>query len=311
PANTECWRPSQPTLNQRNLNRWKLRRLGLPAWGCLLALVLGLSDAAAQSKMHLKISGVPLVLQSYQAWTATTPWDKIEKFDAPNANRQTVELILQMQALKAGGVDPEIELISAPNLERALVEVEVGRVDLTAETMWDREINETVLFKTDAVLRDGDFQKGLYVMPGNDRALKATSLEDVHNLVGLTVATWAHDLDTLHDLGAKSIEKAPTSENMFLMLQKKRADFTLLEFSAKADLSTELAGVTLVPVPNCKVILRGSRSWVVSKASPHAQQIYDALVKGEKILRDQGRIERAFQESGFINGKVSTWKRLN
>ena len=126
----------------------------------------------------------------------------------------------------------------------------------------------------------------------------------------MTVGAWATDLKTIDAMKLKGVEKATTIENVFLMIQKQRADFTLTEFSANADLSVEVSGVKLVPVPNCKVAITGSRSWVVNRQSPNAQALLAALQKGLKILRSEGRIERALAESGFLNPKVSTWKRL-
>jgi hypothetical protein len=63
-------------------------------------------------------------------------------------------------------------------------------------------------------------------------------------------------------------------------------------------------------LPNCKVAIMGSRSWIVAKASPLADVILHALARGVKILRDNGTIARAYQESGFFNPRVADWKGL-
>jgi hypothetical protein len=114
----------------------------------------------------------------------------------------------------------------------------------------------------------------------------------------------------LSAMNLKDFETAITLENVFLMIDKKRADFTLVEFSSNADLGVELGGVKLVPVPNCKVVLDDSRSWIIAKKSPNAEAILAAFRKGLVNLRDSGRIERAMVESGFLNSKVSSWKQL-
>ena len=126
----------------------------------------------------------------------------------------------------------------------------------------------------------------------------------------MTVGSWALDAKTIEAMKLKGVEKAAKIENVFLMIDKQRADFTLGEFSANADLSVESNGVKLVPVPNCKVAIAGSRSWVVSKKSPNADALLAALQKGVKALRAESRIERALKESGFLNPKVVAWKRL-
>ena len=94
------------------------------------------------------------------------------------------------------------------------------------------------------------------------------------------------------------------------MLQRRRADFTLVEFAATADMSVTSNGIKLVPVPGCKVALSGSRSWIIAKNSPHAKPLAAALQRGVQVLRDEGRIERAFMESGFFHPKATRWKRL-
>src|SRR5581483_3840323 len=111
-------------------------------------------------------------------------------------------------------------------------------------------------------------------------------------------------------LQPSAVVKVATPEIVFASVQKQQADFTLAEFSSRADLANELAGVKLVPVPKCKVAIMGSRSWIVSKAAPEADAVHRALVGGTKALRANGTIERAYTESGFFNPRVADWKRL-
>jgi hypothetical protein len=65
-----------------------------------------------------------------------------------------------------------------------------------------------------------------------------------------------------------------------------------------------------VPVPNCKIALPESRSWVIAATSPHAALLSDALQAGIKNLRGEGRIKRAFEQSGFFNARTARWHRL-
>jgi hypothetical protein len=275
--------------------------------GCVLLLT-----STAEAKTHLKISANTLIAESFGKWTAEKPWEQIDHFTGPQANRPTIDLILELQALKAGGLDFDFELIAVPNYERAKIEVIQGNADLAAETIWDDEIsaNTASLLKTDPIIRSGEFEKGVYVLPTNEPLLKVKSLADLQPYVAATVSNWALDVKTVDAMKVKGHEKVGKLENVFLMIDKKRVDFTLQEFSANADFSIENSGVKLIPIPNCKVGLAGSRSWVVAKTSPHAKEIHEALVRGAKILRDDGRIEKAFKESGFFNAQVANWKRL-
>jgi methyl-accepting chemotaxis protein len=263
-------------------------------------------------RIHLKISANTLIADSFAQWTAETPLEQITRFDCPYANRPTVDFVLQLQALHAGGLDFEYELRVVPNYERAKIEVVQGYADLTAETIWNNEVaaNADTVLSTAPVIRDGEFEKGLYVLPTNARMLQVTSIEQLREFVGATVVSWPIDVRSLQAMGLKGVEKAFKEEGLFPLIQRRRADFTLAEFAATGDMSVTSGGIKLVPVPGCKVALTGSRSWIIAKHSPHAKTLADALQRGLQALRDEGRIERAFMESGFFHPKVARWKRL-
>ena len=274
----------------------------------------GLSRAAGDgtTRIHLKISVNTLIADSFAKWTAQTPLEQITRFDCPHANRPTVDFVLQLQALMASGLDFDYELRVVPNYERAKIEVLHGYADLTGETVWNNEIaaHTDILLSTAPVIRDGEFEKGLYVLPTNARMMQVTSLEQLREFVGATVISWPIDVRSLEAMGLKGVEKAFKEEGLFPLLQRRRADFTLVEFAATADMSVTSDGIKLVPVPGYKVALSGSRSWIIARNSPHAQALADALKRGVPALRDEGRIERAFMESGFFHPKVTRWKRL-
>jgi hypothetical protein len=269
--------------------------------------------SSLEAKTHLKIAvGDSRIEGGFNRWNAATPWEKIDHYESPDAIRPVIDLILELQALKAGGLDFDFELVLYPGYERSRLEAAQGHADLSAETIWDRELalygND--ILKTDPIIRVGEFEKGLYVLETNQAALKVQDIDGLKNFIGAIPAPWGLDVELLEQLHPKSTEKPGRIENVFFMLEKGRADFTLQEFSAKPDLSIENDGVRFVPIPNCKVAINDSRSWLVSKAAPNATEIFAALEKGVKVLRADGRIEKAFKESGFWNATAATWKRL-
>jgi hypothetical protein len=279
----------------------------------LVAGILGLCADVAAAKIHLKVTATAQVVESFTAWTKDSSYEKISHFDGAHANRPTVDLVLQLQALRAGGLDFDFEFSPQPNNARARLEVTQGNADITAETTWDYLIDQEQkdLLRTESVIRDGEFEKAIYVLPTNTKALQTKSLEDLQQLTGITVSSWDVDVRTLRALKLKGLELPAKSENVYGMLAKERADFTLLELSSLPDLSNESNGVRLIPIPGIKIALNGgSRAWIVSRASPNAEAIHTALVKGTKILRDEGRITRAFKECGFFNPRAADWKRL-
>ena len=276
------------------------------------ALIGTFLTSPVAARVHLKITACAEVTDSFDNWTAATPWAQITSYRNANAHRPVVDLLLELQALKAGGLDFDFELVRKLTYELAKIEVIEGRAELTAETIWNDEIarNANDLLKTDEIIRTGEFVKGVYVLPTNARLQQLGSLDELRDSVGAVVSTWALDVKTMEDMKLKGLVKTVRPELVFSLIQKQQADFTLAEFSPSPDMGTVSGGVKFVPVPNCKVAIMGSRSWIVSKASPQAEKIFNALARGVRFLRDNGTIERAYQESGFFNPRVANWKRL-
>jgi hypothetical protein len=276
-------------------------------------LAVAVSAPLAQAKTHLRISATAAAIDGYENWTSSTVWTDIQNFKNANASRPVVDLLLELQALKVGGLDFDFELVRTPTYELAKTAVIEGSADLSAETIWGAEIdsNADKLLKTDAVIRDGEFVKGIYVLPSDAEHLKISTLDDLRGCVGVVVSSWALDVKSMEELKLKGIVKTVTPDLAFLQIQKHAADFTLAEFSASPDMHVELRGVVLVPVPKRTVAIRGSRSWIVSKSSADADSVFKALEAGTIVLRNNGTIERAYKESGFLNPKVSDWTRLN
>jgi hypothetical protein len=276
---------------------------------CITALV---ATPFAAAKPHLKISANGAAIDAFGNWTGATPWAEIKNYRNGNASRPVVDLLLQLQALRAGGLDFDFELVRTLTYEQAKAMVLDGRAQLTAETIWDDEINEHpgALLKTDAVIRDGEFVKGIYILPANQALLKLSGMDELRTRIGAVVSTWSRDLKTLEDMKLAGIVQTATPDLTFAAVKKGQADFTLAEFSSSPDMSSEAGGARLVPVPNCKVAIAGSRSWVVSAAAPDAETVRRALTAGIKVLRENGTLERAYRESGFFNPRVAEWKRI-
>jgi hypothetical protein len=95
------------------------------------------------------------------------------------------------------------------------------------------------------------------------------------------------------------------------MVYRQRADFMLIPFSTTPDLHYEAIGIQLLPVPNVKVQLQGSRGWLISKTNPLGVKTYDMIEEGLTQLRKHGIILRAYRDSGVINDQVKNWQVLN
>jgi hypothetical protein len=88
-------------------------------------------------------------------------------------------------------------------------------------------------------------------------------------------------------------------------------DAMLAPFTQNYPFSYQGTNYNIVAIEGVKVALDDSRHFVVSKKHPYGKETYIALQKGLKILREQGVIKRAFQQSGFFNEHVKDWTTLN
>ncbi|AZQ85637.1 hypothetical protein EKO29_17550 [Colwellia sp. Arc7-635] len=274
-----------------------------------LALFLMLSTIAEALEIETIISTNHFIYDSFQEWTKDTPCEKISDFNSPYANRGTVELIIICQALDVAGYKTKLKLKQYPNYERALIQAKSGDVHISAETLWEDDIDEEFFYKTSAIIKNGEFEKGIYTLAENTHVLKVGSLEELQALRAVMLRVWKVDWKTLQAMKIKTFS-APNKINMFKMIKAKRIDFTILEFSHAEDMSNQLAGIRLVPVPNIKVGLQGTRYFVVSKKSLNAEALYNALNRGITKLRETGMITRALTESGFINQRVKFWNKV-
>jgi hypothetical protein len=288
-------------------------KASLCSFSAKLFVVFILLIPSAFAKIHLKISSTAQVKESFEKWTAEKSFEQLNSYKSAYANRATVDLILQLQALKAGGLDFDFELNVAPNNARARLEVVQANADLTAETIWDSQIetDKGALFRTESIIREGEIEKGVYALPSNQEIMKVKSLSDLQQFVGVAVNSWEIDVRTLRQLKLKGLELPSTNESVYAMIAKGRADFAMLELSSEPDMGVEFNGVRLIPVPGVLIpLVGGSRSWIVSRNSPNAQAIFNALTQGVKLMREDGRITRAYKESGFFNQRTTDWQRL-
>ncbi len=278
----------------------------LAAQALLWIILLSAQIAFAEKVL---IAANDRIATNFARWTADTPCTEIDNFSNPNASRGTVDLILICQALDATDYKAEITIVNVPNYLRALALTIDGKVDMAAESIWRLEIRESSLYFSPPIIREGEFEKGIYTSPHNKKVLGVSSLEELRQLTAVIPSVWFQDKEALKEMGV-SIVYVPLKQSIYKMVASRRADFTLLEFSNSPDLSKVYNDVRLIPVKNIKIALKGSRHFVVSKAARDSSRLHEALTIGVNRLRQQGRIRRAYQQSGFISNTVKDWNRI-
>lgn len=235
--------------------------------------------------------------------------DNITDLGQSIANRPVAELVYMQQALRAGGLDFRLQFVDSPNAARDVKLVESGKALIAGHTVFSCDISDRV-YRTRTIIPANAFAKGVYTTPDNESLLLCKKLEELRYFSAVSSSTWTADWKTLKQMKMEKVFSAPTYETMIRMLANGRGDFVLLEFPSGDDLSVELFGITLVPVPGIKVGIKGSRHFVVSKVHPDGKS-FAALERGLNILEKQQRIERYLREVGFYNQKVEGWTLVN
>lgn len=257
-------------------------------------------------------AGVPINwdrLEHYYAATKDKGCEKVDSYALPGASRGLSEMLLICQALHLGGITPVFEFQKFNTYARLLRQVSNGELLLMMESVWKRDADPSKVFISDPILRTGEFEVGLFTMPGNTELLKVRTVEELRKFKAVTNKNWAVDWETLTFMGIEKIN-TPMYPLMFKMVEAGRADFMLEAFSVLPDMSQTTEGIKLIPVPNIKIGLKGSRHIVINKELPNGQKVFDALQVGLKILRENGAITKAYQESGFLHEKVRDWNKL-
>jgi hypothetical protein len=238
--------------------------------------------------------------------------DKITYKSSDLDTAQVIDTVLISKALTLGGLSADFEFAKIPNSERERAMVLAGDVTIAGTSQWDwwAEENKEAVYKSDVVVPNGAFEKGLYTTKQRTSTLILNSSSDLANFTCVSNKSWRVDWDTLSRLGFKSLQAAPNTETMFKMVDGGHADLTVQSFSGVPDMSITLGGITLYPIKGWKVPLNGSRHYVVSKKNPHGAAVFQALQKGLAIMRESDEVARALTESGFANVNVKTWKSI-
>ncbi|WP_193368755.1 ABC transporter substrate-binding protein [Pelagibius marinus] len=223
--------------------------------------------------------------------------------------RTSLEFVLVCRAIRLGGLEATYTIYSFPNSARTRGELLAGRVAIMVDLPWNDFAQHEDLYQSDAVLRVGDFVKGIYTRPDHTELLKVRTLEELRKFTAVSSDTWVYDWAALQRMNITT-STVSRYELMGRMVEKGRADFLVGEFPGASDLSQYINGFRFVPVPGIKIALPGSRHVAISKRAPHAKQIFDAVQIGLKILRDRGLIKKGYQTVGFLNPLIETWKVL-
>ncbi len=288
------------------MRHWLLR----PSLGAGLGLLAG--APWAQAGATVLAAGPADVMVDYQRFLAGRDPLQIQDFGGAHARRDVAEVVLLHQALHLGGWRQGLEFRDMPSGERLLREIGSGHVICSATSYWKDDIAgaEDRVSLSLPLVGNGEFEAGLYTVASNPRALAAKTLADVQKLSVLSNRNWVADWRTLERLGIADRQHVTNWELMPKMVAAGRADFLLAPFQASEDLSLQVAGVRLIPIPGLKIGMQGTRHFLISAKHPQGLDLKSRLDAGLQTLIQQGRVRKAYVQSGFFNPKVQQWRRL-
>lgn len=250
-------------------------------------------------------------IPDYEAFLGGVPVEDIYYYNGQKARRDVIDGVLFVQALRLGGITDKVEFAAIGTYKRILHSIASGQVVSGAQTNWGQDtLNQSSLLNTQPLVREGEFVVGIYTSPDNAKALKAKSVEDIQQLSAVSNKHWRNDWKYLKQLDIKPLYNAIYWEQMVKMVASQRADFTLAPFQPSHNFQLYFDRLVLVPIPNLKVALPGTRHWSVSRKHPDGIRVHQALEKGLQVLRSEGRITRAYTESGFFTAEVASWSQL-
>jgi hypothetical protein len=280
----------------------------------LLALLLALCAPAAWPQTIVRTPITEVEKRKVDAFIAGRDILKISDYFSPELDSiGPIEHLIFRKAVLLGGLDAVFEDLIVPNSARAREAIRSALVVGGGTAHWhDHYENKRAdVFESDALIAQDGYEKGLYTTRDKSTTLHIAQLDDLRTLSAVSSETWVVDWRTVKALPLKAVYSAPNRATQFRMVLGGRADFTLQDFSALADMSIEEEGLRLYPVRGVKIALRGSRHFFVSKRHPDGEKVYAAIQKGIRIMRQNGDIERMLAQSGNFNSATRPWILLN
>lgn len=262
------------------------------------------------SLLPLRVTINTITYNKYQLYDKKDICNELPDYNKEQVDRPLVELSIICSAFKQQGIDLKIEFFETGSYARSLWLIKKGIVDIFSQTVWQTDVDEQYMYASVDTIREGEFYKGIYTHEYHH--LQDVDLEYINfeKYRGTTQQTWIHDLAIINSL-TNNVLKNNYFPTMFKILSNNRADFTLMEFPAKGELSITQGDHRLLPIKGIKVVIPMARKFIISKAPENSQYIYETLNNGLAAMRKHGEIYKRYVDSGFINNKTKDWKVIN
>ena len=280
--------------------------------GLIALALIGLTAslvAAPPPATHTRLQvAVPAdVYHDYQCWLRQRQVQQINDYRGDCSRRDVIEVALLQQALALGGDDHELDWVMVDSYQRTLVEMDQGRLDMAATSLWQQDIAQSEnLWASAPLLPAGSNLAQLY---GRADTANATTLTDIKQLAAFRVVSssqWQADWQLLNGLPHGTLLDASRWQIMVRWVVNGRADLLLAPPLTTGTTVLHVNGSELYPIPGGRLCLPGSRHFAISRHHPEANAIQHALDQGIGRLRQQGRLRRAYQQAGALQPPAET-----
>ncbi len=281
-------------------------------WLFSLIGILIASDLSAEEKALVLIPSD--VHADYLKFIGGRDPKQIDFYGGEFSRRDVIEVVLIQQALSKGGDQSEFDFSLVDSYARQLIEIKEGRAVFPLTSVWESDATRLSdhMYTTDLLIRPEEFVAGFYVKPNNARALQANRLSDLALLTAVSNPKWKRDWDLLESfIPTEQLYKSVLWSSMVKMVEFGRVDFLLAPFQSTLDLSLSYEDIHLVPIPGIKISLGEGRRVVFSKLHPKGQELYEAFQRGFAMMKKNGLIKRAYNQSGFFNERAKGWSMLS
>jgi hypothetical protein len=226
-------------------------------------------------------------------------------FDSPmfeGAFRFEVELMMLCNAIYDADLSDRLEFVAFPNLKRAVSDLVEGNADMLGSSVFSTKIEDGVL-ASDPVLRQGEFQVGLFTTANRDDVLSTESQEDIFRLTGISERNWDVDLLTLNGMGLKDVVAARKMTLIPDMIAAGRADFTLSYLDRP---TTEHMGEPLVRIDGFRASMKLERVMAFSQSNSELRDAVNSYIQQMRAA-PVDRIYEGYKNSGFIVDTYEDW----
>jgi hypothetical protein len=276
-----------------------------------ILLLFSLTTHAEKAKIIATVD-THIYAYSQEILRNKTP-QNITNFSGQNSQREVVEFILVQKALALGGLDLQFTFVTGNYDARNIKLLQQGKLLISFDTIWLSYAStlQDDVYISDPVIRKGEYLAAIYIAKHSKKDIEITKIEDLKKFSIVSSKYWPVDWKTISELKPKNIVHKNDWLTMAKLVSLGWIDLLISPFTPNPPYELEGKNYKLVAIDGIKVALNDSRHFVISKKHPYGEQAFVALQKGLKILRRQGVIEKAYQQSGFFNQQVENWTVIN